>query len=219
MASEYMDYMQFLDFAAKLASELGLELDQGRLWAWCVFLVSYSGDGTGYCLTRPRGDMRTEVTPIYPPTSYSFPDLPGCLEGGGRIGLTISRGPHAVAVDIDRHLAPAYRARLTAIAEHDTAEARLTGQREELAAQIAGLFPDAARPSHCQGNHSTTVSIYGPGYCGGQVRFSGGAAEVEFIRFRIPAKVALEMLAFYARTIRAAHSDELRSGFDADPAS
>jgi hypothetical protein len=201
--AEDMEWETFADFAAKLAAELGLELDQSRMWTWCLFLVSYSGDGTGYSITRPRGDTKTTVNPLPPASTWSPPD-----DGKERTArISVSRGPHTVALEISRRLAPTYRADLRAIAAHNAKEAAQRAHRQGLAEQIAAMFLKTSRPSHCQSNYSTSIGVHGPEYTGGDLRFSGGAAEIEFYRFRVPAPVALKMLAVFADAVKTGTAD------------
>jgi hypothetical protein len=198
MSGDWMDEYAFADFCAKLAAELGMELDGNRTWTWCRFLVPYVGDepvlsgqiqpGLGYSLTRPRGDAMTEISACYPPTNCAF--------DRAKIGASVARGPHAVAVEIRRRLEPGYLAALAAIAEYDAEEARLQARRASLAGRIRAMFPsgNVSAPGHCQTGDTTRLIICGAGLLGGEIRLSRGGDEVEFERFRVPADVGLTML-------------------------
>jgi hypothetical protein len=208
MSGNWMDQDAFRDFCAKLAAELGMELDQTRQWNWCAFLIPYAGDGgclsgqipegLGYSLTRPRGNAMTEVSACYPPTSYPHIDT-------SPIRRSVARGPHVVAAEIKRHLEPGYLATLAAIAEHDAQEARLKVRRADLADRITGMFRPGkvTAPAHCQTGDTTRLLIHGGGLGGGEVRFSRGAVEVELNQLRVPADVAVAMLAQFAEAVTA----------------
>lgn len=207
MSGDWMDHDAFRDFCAKLAAEIGMELDQTRQWTWCAFLIPYAGDGglsgqipegLGYSLTRPRGNMMTEVSACYPPTSYPRIDTPP-------IRRSVARGPHVVAAEIKRHLEPGYLATLAATAEHDVQEARLRARRSGLADRITGMFRPGkvTAPAHCQTVDTTRLLIHGGGLGGGEVRFSRGAVDVEFSLLRVPADVAVAMLALFAEAVTA----------------
>jgi hypothetical protein len=189
-----MDRSEFRDFAAKVAAELGMDLDTGSEYTWCETILSVTGDGTGYVLGLPRvQDRRSEIHPVWPRTRASHPAL--------RIGVTISRGPHAVAADIARRLARPYREALRAIAAYDREEAAEQAARAALAARIAALFPEGkvSAPSHCQNDYRTELIIHGENLRGGSVKFHGDGGEAEFDRFRVPAEVAVAMLAAWAQ--------------------
>lgn len=208
-----MEWETFADFTAKLAAELGLQVDPGRMWTWCLFLVSYTGDGTGYSVTLPKEDGKTTVTPLYPPSRTWKVPAAG-RERQARI--SVSRGPHTVAVEIMRRLGATYRADLRAIAASNaTADARQAA-REELAARLGRMFGDTCRPRHMQSDYTTTVMVHGPDCDGGELRFSGNASVIEFRRFRLPAGVAMEMLAVYAAALAGGEDREEARGLEHD---
>jgi hypothetical protein len=202
---------EFAGFCATVAAELGAELDPDPDRTWGVQIVSAAGNGTGYSLSMPGRDGKTEISPIYPNSTYG---------GGsrGRIGVSVSRGPRAVAAEITRRLVPVYRERLAAIVAHDAEEAAQQNARAALAARIEALFPPNPEGTgddpgvrrrdprrvyepgrlHSYRSHNTDLVVRPRFHEGGTVKFSGWGAEVEFEGFRVPAEAAVAMLAALA---------------------
>jgi hypothetical protein len=193
---------EFRDFAAKVAAELGMTLDTDH----DVFGAAINGsDGSGYYLCEPYGSHgKIECSGRYPVSSYYF--RPGDRP---TIGVTITRGPAVVAAEIKRRLAPTYAATLAKVLDYNATQTASTRRRVRLARRITRLFPKrtdrwgktvdmASLPSHWQSEGRTQVLVQGPELGGGQVNISANATEVEFERFRVPAAVAVKMLAVYA---------------------
>jgi len=159
------------------------------------------GDGRGYYLGYPfKG--KTEITPIYPRSSFGW-----YKTDRGKIGVSVSRGPQAVAREIARRLAPVYEAALAKVLAYEADLAVDQGQRGVLTEKLAALFPDncVSAPSHSQSEYSTQLVIHGPGSGGGWVQYSGGGGDVMIGAnhgFRVPAGVATQMLAIYGDYVR-----------------
>ena len=144
--------------------------------AWDGYGAILAGpDGARLHLTGPR-DGKIHVSGCLPVTSLRV------TAGGINVGA--SRPPAAIAAEVGRRLLPAYRA--------------------ALADQITGLFPAgaAAMPSHCQSSSRSEIVLHLGEAAGGWVKFYGRGHEVELDRMRVPAAVAVEMLAVLAGSNR-----------------
>jgi hypothetical protein len=209
-ADDQMDLDTFRDFVAKVGAELGMQLDPDSRPLWGARLIAYDGLPAGqgallahsesgrlaYSLTLPKlRDLRTEISPDYPPAGYPFPDGPT-----RPIGVCISRGPHVVAGQIRARLEPEVLATLVKITEYAGHEADLARRRADLAGRVAALFPACrVRPSPHDLTDRAELHIYGQTSGeGGWVRVSRAASEVQFDRFTVPAEVACQILAVFS---------------------
>jgi hypothetical protein len=184
------DRKLFAGFAAKLAAELGM-------------VVTYREHGLGAQLGGTDGEPgyfahepwnrhgRVEVTGIYPASERSSRTRPS-------ITAALDRGAAAVAGDIRRRLEPAYLAELAETNAWNERAARDDWAREQVAARIEALFPDATyRIDHRQSKSRTEVHVGSFG-AGGGVRLFSRGEDVQFEDFRVPAEAGLAMLAAYA---------------------
>jgi len=195
--------VQFRDWAGKVAAELGMHVARKQNGGWGLRIT----DGTrSYHLDKPAAHLaggRVEITPVYPQTGYTFSDRHGPR---GRIGVSFGRPPADVAADINRRLRPVYDETLPKVEAYN-AQAKAEGAaRRKLAAKITRLFPDGAvseNPYSQRGGYVTELNVHGPAYGGGYVKFYSDAATVQFDgQFRVPAEVAVKMLAVYARYVK-----------------
>ena len=164
--------------------------------AWDGYGAILAGpDGARLHLTGPR-DGKIHVSGCLPVTSLRV------TAGGINVGA--SRPPAAIAAEVGRRLLPAYRAALAEIREQDAIERAAQLARAALADQITGLFPAgaAAMPSHCQSSSRSEIVLHLGEAAGGWVKFYGRGHEVELDRMRVPAAVAVEMLAVLAGSNR-----------------
>jgi hypothetical protein len=211
----------FTDLVAKTAAELGMYVkepdpDEGVYDHTGAEIISATGDGTGYRLSSPcwehsgREVGRTSIHPIWPATHYYYApgDQPSC-------SCDCDRGPHAIAADIARKLAPVYRATLAKIAVFDATVAAEQAARDALTAQISDLVGGRYHAAgHAQSWHSTSLQLHGPGYAGITVEFDGDGTEMRIggsYGMRVPADVGLEVLevwAGWAVPAQAAEDDE-----------
>lgn len=191
---------EFLTFAAKVAADLGMTLDETWDAAWNGARIT-DGMGKGYRL-RPLGPARVEIAAVYPQTSYWFDD-------GDRNPITCSRarGPEAVAADVSRRLAPRYEAVLAKIRRWDVVRYAEESARLAVADAIQAAFPPGyvRFPYHLQTEGRSCLTIYGPGHLGGTIRMFSDGQDVEITDLRIPRSVAMAMLAAYAAYCQERH--------------
>ena len=196
----------FADLVAKTASELGMYVkprDEARdpvVYDWTgADIVSATGDGTGYHLSSPVGTGRSEIVPHWPVTTYSY-----AYDGSDHVRCTVDcgRGPHAIAADITRKLAPVYRSTLAKIAAHEAEAAADQAARDQLTAEITTLMDGRVHAaSHSNNWRTTHLSLSGPGYSGFAVEFSGDGGEMTLgghNGLRVPAEVGLDILRVWA---------------------
>jgi hypothetical protein len=187
---------ELADFAAKVASELGMWLDDD----WTSHGANITDGTLTFHLGQPYRvpESMVQVSGVFPNSNYGFK-----VGQRDHIQATIGRGPHAVAAEIARRLRPAYRQALADMAAYDAEEAAAQAARDALGARLAaqvGGRVDA--PSHMQDAYRSELLVRGPDSLGGAVKFHGTGAEVEFDRFRVPAEVAVAMLAVYGAWLR-----------------
>lgn len=88
---------EFIEFAAKVAADLGMTLDATWEPSWNGARIS-DGAGRGYHVAPVRGSSdRTEIRMVFGPTQYWFDH-----DDRKPIFCSRSRGPEAVAADITR---------------------------------------------------------------------------------------------------------------------
>src|SRR5262245_52049625 len=94
------------EFVPQVAAELGMTAQyDDEAWGGRVT----DAEGRGYHLGYPYKG-KTEIHPIYPRTSFGFYQTER-----GQIGVSVSRGPQAVAKEIRRRLEPVYEAALAKV--------------------------------------------------------------------------------------------------------
>lgn len=163
-------------------------------WDGCGAMLA-GPSGARLHLTGPR-DGRVHVSGCFPPTSLRV------TSHGISVGA--SRPPAVIAAEIARRLLPGYLVQLADIGEHDAAEQAAREARTVLAEKITALFPAGAAvmPAHCQGSARSEIVLHLGEAGGGWVKFYGAGLEVELDRIRVPAAVAVEMLAVLAARAR-----------------
>lgn len=147
-------------------------------------------DGARLHLHQPWNRKgHVSVTGVYPRTS--------ARTDHSSVMVRMDRGAGVLAREIQRRLLPGYLACLAKVAGHNAAEQHNTALRLALASKITAMFPGdlSCMPGHCQGDRRTEVIVSLGGLLGGHVKTHGDGSEVEFERFRVPADVALAMLA------------------------
>ena len=196
----------FADLTAKIAAELGMypaDLDPGQgVYDWTHrTIVSADGNGHGYSLSPPGyGDTgRIEIHPIWPHTTAT-------IDSEDRVRCTVAadRGPHEIARDIRRKLAPAYERGLHKISAHEAEVIRDQAARLELSLAVGDLMgggQDVRGADHAQSWHSTHLNLAGPHYRGMNVDFHGDGSSVTLGAshgFEVPRGVALAIIEVWA---------------------
>lgn len=182
------------EFLPKVAAEMGMTAEHDDdAWGGRI----KDAEGNGYYLGFPYKG-KTEITPIYPRSSFGW-----YRTERGKIGVSVSRGPAAVAKEIRRRLEPVYREALAKVLAYEADLAVDAGARSVVTDKFTTMFPSGivSLPSHSQNEHQTELVIHGPGLGGGWVRYSGHGGEVTIGAqhgFRVPAEVATQMLSVYA---------------------